>query len=79
MTNESLSKKTITPPSVVEHKPDHPLADPDSERPIPTFVLVHKPPSWLLPVKEDKRSRTGAEYTEYFQRSDKKLRAIAVA
>jgi ParB/RepB/Spo0J family partition protein len=76
--NEPVNKKMIPPHGAVEHVPDHPLHTANGERPIPTFVLVHKSPSWLLPVKEDKRSRMGAEYAEYFARFTADVRARGV-
>jgi ParB/RepB/Spo0J family partition protein len=57
---------------------DHPFYDAKSQKPIPTYVLMHKHPSWLLPVKVDKRVRTGAEYVEHFARFTDDVRARGV-
>lgn len=78
MTTESHSMKMKPPRGAAEHVSQHALPDPDGEGPCPPFVLVHKPPSWLLPVKEDKRSRTGSEYVEYFGRFTADVRARGV-
>ena len=59
---------------------DHPLYDPKSQRPIQTYVLVHKPPAWLLGVQVDKRVRSGPDYAEFFPRfvADLRLRGVLV-
>lgn len=77
MTNETLTKQTIPPGSAVECVQVGPLHNPDSERPSTPSVVVHKPPSWLLPVKDDKRGRT-VEYAEYFARFTADVRARGV-
>jgi ParB/RepB/Spo0J family partition protein len=67
-----------TPQAAAQRLSDHPLYDPKSERPIPTYVLVHQHPSWLLPVRQDKRVRSGTDYAEYFARFTADVRARGV-
>ena len=78
MNNQIASQTTNPPHHGVEHVPPQPSHDPATERPVPTFLLVHKSPAWLLPVKEDKRTRTGADYAEYFARFTADVRARGV-
>lgn len=42
------------------------------------YVLIHKPPAWLLPVLNDKRTRTGFDYQERFTQfcADVKARGV---
>jgi ParB/RepB/Spo0J family partition protein len=60
------------------HLSDNPLYDPKSARPIPTYLLVHEHPSWLLPVEDDKRDRGSTEYAEHFSRltADVRVRGV---
>jgi ParB/RepB/Spo0J family partition protein len=59
------------PANPIERLRQHPAAsihatmDPRPKGPV-EYVLVHKPASWLLPVRNDKRTRTGAEWQGYF-------------
>ena len=39
--------------------------DPTPKGPV-EYVLVHKHPAWLLPVRNDRRNRSGAEYQPHF-------------
>lgn len=55
----------------------HATMDPTPKGPV-DYILVHKPPSWPLPVRNDKRTRTGAEYQAYFANftADVKARGV---
>jgi|GEM_PF-3301961 len=55
----------------------HATMDPTPKGPV-DYILVHKHPSWLLPVRNDKRTRTGAEYQGYFANftADVKARGV---
>jgi ParB/RepB/Spo0J family partition protein len=44
------------------------LMDLKSLREIPTYTLVREAPSWLIPVRQDKRNRQGSEYEDFFRR-----------
>jgi ParB/RepB/Spo0J family partition protein len=55
----------------------HAAMDPTPKGPV-DYILVHKYPSWLLPVRNDKRTRTGADYQAYFANftADAKARGV---
>lgn len=57
------------PPDPIERlrdiPPMRPKLDP-TPKGLVEYILVHKHPSWLKPVRNDKRTRTGAEYQERF-------------
>ena len=56
------------PRSVYSSQPKGPL----------TYVLVHRHPSWLLPVANDKRTREGNDYQQHFANffADVKTRGV---
>jgi ParB/RepB/Spo0J family partition protein len=57
----------------------HPQAAYDGKSKGPLeYTLVHAAPSWLLPVRRDKRSRTGAEYQEFFADFTENVRTYGV-
>ena len=59
------------PVNSIEQLRQHPAAsihatmEPRPKGPV-EYVLVHKPASWLLPVRNDKRLRTGADWQGHF-------------
>jgi ParB/RepB/Spo0J family partition protein len=59
--------KLACPLNGADFSTDHPPGA-NGDMTVPTYVLVHEHPSWLLPVKKDKRDRTGPDYGEYFAR-----------
>lgn len=73
----------LLPVSSIERLRTHPASsiratmDPTPKGPV-DYILVHKHPSWLLPVLNDKRTRTGAEYQAYFTNftADVKARGV---
>jgi ParB/RepB/Spo0J family partition protein len=68
---------TLTP-AQIDASLERPVYDQKAKREIPTYVLVQKPTSWLIPVAKDKRIRTGAEYQELLTRlvEDVKVRGV---
>lgn len=62
------AKHAAVPEGLVEH----------GKQELQEYQLVHWPPSWLLPVRQDKRVRTGSEYQDYFSRfcHDVKARGV---
>lgn len=55
----------------------HATMDPTPKGPV-EYILVHKPPAWLFPVRNDKRIRTGIEYQAHFTHftADVKARGV---
>lgn len=68
---------------VLDRLRTHPAAsiratmDPRPKGPV-DYILVHKQPSWLFPVRNDKRTRTGAEYQLHFANFTADIKANGV-